>query len=187
MHVSRGAASRAGASHVFDLRKEGSLAALGSFCKDKTKGRGIDVVYDPVGGELFEASLRATAFGGESPQRACSSLRSLLQYQPSHLSISLSSSLSLFFIFYFFLSLSHTHTITSFLSPSSCGRVCVWHEANAALQLCADQRLDCHGLQVSKSLPLHLPPPPSLSLSLSLSYLPTMTMSVQSPANQIKY
>jgi NADPH2:quinone reductase len=32
--------------------------------KDLTQGRGVDVVYDPVGGELAEACLRATAWGG---------------------------------------------------------------------------------------------------------------------------
>ena len=32
--------------------------------KDLTSGRGVDVVYDPVGGEYTEASLRATAWGG---------------------------------------------------------------------------------------------------------------------------
>jgi len=32
--------------------------------KELTDGAGADVVYDPVGGALFEASLRATAWGG---------------------------------------------------------------------------------------------------------------------------
>ncbi|PCJ57422.1 MAG: zinc-binding dehydrogenase [Rhodospirillaceae bacterium] len=32
--------------------------------KELTDGRGADVVYDPVGGAIFDASLRATAWGG---------------------------------------------------------------------------------------------------------------------------
>ncbi|MFT4569211.1 MAG: NADPH2:quinone reductase [Hyphomicrobiaceae bacterium] len=32
--------------------------------KELTGGVGVDVVYDPVGGELFEQALRATAWGG---------------------------------------------------------------------------------------------------------------------------
>jgi NADPH2:quinone reductase len=32
--------------------------------KTMSEGRGVDVVYDPVGGELSEAALRATAFDG---------------------------------------------------------------------------------------------------------------------------
>jgi len=32
--------------------------------KELTDGRGADVVYDPVGGTVFDASLRATAWGG---------------------------------------------------------------------------------------------------------------------------
>jgi NADPH2:quinone reductase len=32
--------------------------------KELTAGRGADVIYDPVGGELFAASLRSIAFEG---------------------------------------------------------------------------------------------------------------------------
>ena len=32
--------------------------------KDLTQGRGVDVVYDPVGGDLAEPALRATGWGG---------------------------------------------------------------------------------------------------------------------------
>jgi NADPH2:quinone reductase len=32
--------------------------------KDLTDGRGADVIYDPVGGDVFERSLRCAAFGG---------------------------------------------------------------------------------------------------------------------------
>lgn len=39
----------------FDLRRQ---------VKELTDGRGVDVVYDPIGGELFDASLRCTAPDG---------------------------------------------------------------------------------------------------------------------------
>ena len=32
--------------------------------KDLTDGRGADVIYDPVGGDVFERSMRCAAFGG---------------------------------------------------------------------------------------------------------------------------
>jgi NADPH2:quinone reductase len=32
--------------------------------RELTEGRGVDVVFDPVGGEVFDVSLRATAWGG---------------------------------------------------------------------------------------------------------------------------
>ncbi|MBK8176199.1 MAG: NADPH:quinone oxidoreductase family protein [Rhodospirillales bacterium] len=53
-------ASAAGADHALlsdadDLREQ---------IKSLTGGRGVDVVYEPVGGTLFETSLRATAAGG---------------------------------------------------------------------------------------------------------------------------
>ena len=50
----------AGADHVVDSRAED----LRDRIKALTGGRGVDVVYDPVGGRLFEASLRSTAAGG---------------------------------------------------------------------------------------------------------------------------
>lgn len=53
-------ASAAGADHVLDSRTDDLRSAI----KALTGGRGVDVVYDPVGGKLFEASLRATAAGG---------------------------------------------------------------------------------------------------------------------------
>jgi len=53
-------AAAAGADHVLDSRSEGLREAI----KELTQGRGVDVVYDPVGGPLFEVSLRATASGG---------------------------------------------------------------------------------------------------------------------------
>ncbi|MFA7431082.1 MAG: NADPH:quinone oxidoreductase family protein [Rhodospirillaceae bacterium] len=49
-----------GATHGIDSRAEDVHARV----KDLTGGRGVDVVYDPVGGELFDASLRCTAPDG---------------------------------------------------------------------------------------------------------------------------
>jgi NADPH2:quinone reductase len=53
-------AKAAGADHTLDARDE----ALKDRVKALTGGRGVDVVYDPVGGALFDASLRCTAPGG---------------------------------------------------------------------------------------------------------------------------
>lgn len=49
-----------GAEHGIDSRTEDVRARV----KELTGGRGADVVYDPVGGELFDASLRCTAPDG---------------------------------------------------------------------------------------------------------------------------
>lgn len=48
-----------GADHGIDYRREDIRARV----KELTGGRGADVVYDPVGGAVFEASLRAAAPG----------------------------------------------------------------------------------------------------------------------------
>ncbi|HSO43042.1 MAG TPA: NADPH:quinone oxidoreductase family protein [Rhodospirillales bacterium] len=53
-------AAAAGADHTLDSRAED----LRDQVKALTGGRGVDVVYDPVGGKLFEESLRCTANGG---------------------------------------------------------------------------------------------------------------------------
>ncbi|HRK96199.1 MAG TPA: zinc-binding dehydrogenase, partial [Rhodospirillales bacterium] len=53
-------AAAAGADHTLDSRS----ADLRGQVKALTGGRGVDVVYDPVGGHLFEESLRCTANGG---------------------------------------------------------------------------------------------------------------------------
>jgi NADPH2:quinone reductase len=53
-------AAAAGADHTLDSRNPN----LKDEVKALTGGRGADVVYDPVGGALFEASLRCTAPGG---------------------------------------------------------------------------------------------------------------------------
>jgi NADPH2:quinone reductase len=48
-----------GADFVVNLRNDDFVTIV----KGLTDGRGANVVYDPVGGELFERSLRAAAFG----------------------------------------------------------------------------------------------------------------------------
>lgn len=52
--------SDAGADHGIDSRADDLRERI----KALTGGRGVDIVYDPVGGRLFEASLRSTAPGG---------------------------------------------------------------------------------------------------------------------------
>jgi len=47
-----------GADHV--LASSGFREAV----KDLTQGRGADVIYDPVGGDVFDESVRCIAFGG---------------------------------------------------------------------------------------------------------------------------
>ena len=49
-----------GADQLVDSRREDVRARI----SELTGGRGADVVYDPVGGELFTASLRSIAFEG---------------------------------------------------------------------------------------------------------------------------
>ncbi len=49
-----------GADHLIDYRAEDIRARV----LEITDGRGVDVVYDPVGGTAFEASLRCTVPGG---------------------------------------------------------------------------------------------------------------------------
>jgi NADPH2:quinone reductase len=49
-----------GADHLIDSGQEDVRARI----KELTDGRGADVIYDPVGGELFTASLRSIAFEG---------------------------------------------------------------------------------------------------------------------------
>ncbi len=53
-------AREAGADAVVDAR----APDLRERIKELTAGRGVDVVYDPVGGEAFAAAMRATAPGG---------------------------------------------------------------------------------------------------------------------------
>ncbi|MGH1484347.1 MAG: NADPH:quinone oxidoreductase family protein [Geminicoccales bacterium] len=49
-----------GADHVIDTANED----LRSRIKELTDGRGADVVFDPIGGEVFNASLRSLAWEG---------------------------------------------------------------------------------------------------------------------------
>ncbi|HIJ38711.1 MAG TPA: NADPH:quinone oxidoreductase family protein, partial [Rhodospirillaceae bacterium] len=49
-----------GASHGIDYRQEDVRARV----KELTGERGVDVVYDPVGGSVFDTSLRVTAPDG---------------------------------------------------------------------------------------------------------------------------
>lgn len=49
-----------GADHWVDVSREDVRTRI----KELTNGRGADVIYDPVGGELFTASLRSVAFEG---------------------------------------------------------------------------------------------------------------------------
>jgi NADPH2:quinone reductase len=49
-----------GADHLIDSSREDVRTQI----KELTDGRGADVVYDPVGGDLFTASLRSMAFEG---------------------------------------------------------------------------------------------------------------------------
>lgn len=49
-----------GAEHLINYREEDFVARV----KEITGGRGADVIYDPVGGTVFERSLRCTAWEG---------------------------------------------------------------------------------------------------------------------------
>lgn len=49
-----------GADHVIDSEAPDLVDRL----KELSKGRGVDVVFDPIGGALFDASLRAIAWEG---------------------------------------------------------------------------------------------------------------------------
>eukprot|EP00026_Physarum_polycephalum_P011106 Phypoly_transcript_11305.p1 GENE.Phypoly_transcript_11305~~Phypoly_transcript_11305.p1 ORF type:complete len:337 (+),score=54.53 Phypoly_transcript_11305:193-1203(+) len=53
-------AKQAGAHHVIDLSKEDLVSAV----KKLTDDKGADVVYDPVGGDLFDKSTSCTAWNG---------------------------------------------------------------------------------------------------------------------------
>jgi NADPH2:quinone reductase len=52
-----------GADHVLPTGDEGGIASLGERVKALTGGRGVEVVYDGVGGDISVASLRCVAFG----------------------------------------------------------------------------------------------------------------------------
>ena len=54
------AAKNAGADNLIDYSQQDLRSAL----KEIVGKKGVDVVYDPVGGDMFEAALRSTAWGG---------------------------------------------------------------------------------------------------------------------------
>ncbi|WP_204115244.1 zinc-binding dehydrogenase [Shimia biformata] len=56
------AASRAGADHLINYTSEDLRARL----KEITGGKGVDVFYDPVGGDMFETCLRSMAWDGRA-------------------------------------------------------------------------------------------------------------------------
>ncbi|HEY1969800.1 MAG TPA: NADPH:quinone oxidoreductase family protein [Pseudonocardia sp.] len=49
-----------GADHVIDYAAEDLVSRV----KELTDGRGVDVIYDPVGGDVFDASRKVIAFEG---------------------------------------------------------------------------------------------------------------------------
>lgn len=53
-------ARRYGAAHTIDYTQEDFVARV----KEITGGRGADVIYDPVGGDVFDRSLRCIAWEG---------------------------------------------------------------------------------------------------------------------------
>ena len=53
-----------GADHVIDLSVEDLREKLRSQVFAVTDGRGVDICLDPVGGDVFDGSLRALAFAG---------------------------------------------------------------------------------------------------------------------------
>jgi NADPH2:quinone reductase len=53
-------ASALGADHVIDYTNEDLIARV----KEITGGRGADVIFDPVGGDVFDASRKVVAFEG---------------------------------------------------------------------------------------------------------------------------
>jgi len=50
---------QSGADHLINYRETDFVAAV----KEMTGGKGADVIYDPVGGEVLEKSVRAAAYG----------------------------------------------------------------------------------------------------------------------------
>lgn len=54
------AVAREGADHVINYR----TASLPERILELTEGKGAECYYDPVGGDIFDASLKAIAFGG---------------------------------------------------------------------------------------------------------------------------
>jgi NADPH2:quinone reductase len=57
-------AVEAGADGIIDLAKENLRDALREQVFSKNNGKGVDIVIDPVGGDAFDAALRALAWCG---------------------------------------------------------------------------------------------------------------------------
>jgi NADPH2:quinone reductase len=64
-------ATARGADHLAVAREHGASAVIDTASEDVrarikqlTDGRGADVIFDPIGGEIFQASLRSVAWGG---------------------------------------------------------------------------------------------------------------------------
>jgi NADPH:quinone reductase len=55
---------KAGADHVIDLSQPDLIDALRNEVRQLTAGKGVDVVFDSVGGAVAEAALRALAWRG---------------------------------------------------------------------------------------------------------------------------
>ncbi len=62
--IQREVATAAGADHLVDLGKENLRESLKQQVMDVTNGHGADIILDPVGGDVFDASLRALAWSG---------------------------------------------------------------------------------------------------------------------------
>ena len=54
----------AGADHVIDLAADDLKSSLRDQVYAVTEGKGVDVILDPVGGDVFDAGLRALAWRG---------------------------------------------------------------------------------------------------------------------------
>lgn len=57
-------ARRNGADAVIDLAADDLSEALRAQVSDVTDGYGVDVILDPLGGDVFDAAIRALAFAG---------------------------------------------------------------------------------------------------------------------------
>jgi NADPH2:quinone reductase len=60
----RALATKYGADHTIDLLADDLRESLRQQVFEVTDGRGVDICMDPIGGDVFDASLRALAFEG---------------------------------------------------------------------------------------------------------------------------
>lgn len=56
-------AKKAGADHALDYRSDADWVQA---VRKITKGHGVDVIYDPVGGDIFDKALKVIAFEGRA-------------------------------------------------------------------------------------------------------------------------